>query len=68
MTTTEPRKPPFGTIRRGLRLKRCPFCGGQAHGRETANWFWVECDSRHAEMTRLDDQTAIERWNRRANP
>ncbi len=48
------------------RLKRCPFCGGEA---EIVGYtiFWVTCKECTAETKDFDTkEEAIEAWNRRA--
>ncbi len=52
-------------MREGKKLKKCPFCGGEAHvvGILTR---WVVCDECGAELKFFKtEEEAIEAWNRR---
>jgi hypothetical protein len=64
------KKEQLGSVVSGVRLRRCPFCGGKAELRETTSFEWVECSGCHVEMTRsLDGNDGPDRrWNRRAKP
>jgi len=50
-------------------LKRCPFCGGEAHAYMN-NFWWVACEkANHGCVTMgafLSKKEAIDAWNRRA--
>lgn len=56
-----------------LKLKPCPFCGGEAEIRKYVNgyniWFCARCDSCKITQTSTTqtEQQAIAAWNRRAN-
>ena len=54
--------------RKNDELKRCPFCGGEAHIRGYA-WTYVECEKCYARTVAFDsiEKDAIEAWNRRIN-
>lgn len=54
-------------MREGNKLKKCPFCGGEAHvvGLSTK---WVVCSKCEAESGCFyTEEDAIEAWNRRAS-
>ena len=53
-----------------LKLKPCPFCGGEAH---LQNWsdgayVWCECGVKTETYLHSGTEKAIEAWNRRAEP
>lgn len=53
------------------KLKKCPFCGGEAHiigGKTEDEVAWVVCIQCYAESAVLDSkQDAAKAWNRRVN-
>ena len=59
----------------GNSLKRCPFCGRNAHfEKDDLQWVWVECEScgmqgnRRASVMEDCKPLLAEEWNRRALP
>lgn len=57
-----------------VKLKPCPFCGGEAHLVNSMGWpHWVwcnECGARvqSTKFAEEGDAEAIAKWNRRAEP
>lgn len=53
-----------------IKLKPCPFCGGEAEYHGECNMVWVRCTNCHAErIYKFDEpEEAAEDWNRRTQP
>lgn len=52
-------------------LEPCPFCGGEARHLPGKSGYWIErviCDACHFHLLEMGSHTAVERWNRRAQP
>ena len=52
-------------------LEPCPFCGGEARHLPGKSGYWIErviCDACHFHLLEMVSHTAVERWNRRAQP
>ena len=50
-------------------LKKCPFCGGKAHLKDTAeSYYWIECESCGIKtQLSLCKLVPIDEWNRRTD-
>ena len=52
-------------------LEPCPFCGDPARHLPGKSGYWLErviCDTCHFHLLETGIHTAVERWNRRAQP